>query len=266
VIELGLHSGELMVRGIEGADQLVAFGRKTVAVFGESLLGLAALRFEIVSAAALMCELLFDARTFDRLRLEPGAVRGAFFLEPRALGGVLVEAGAIRGGFLGQARPFSRVFVGERAQLLFGTGPLAGKLLFGTGPLVGELLFGASPLLGEGAFELLAAGRRMLGRRLFGFDPQAHGFSDHPPFGVGPHRGDLGLEARRPLAANLLDLRRPSLFGVGLGGAARLLDLVGVALGQPCQLSFELLVQAAPYRVDRRTKRIFSHFSHYRGA
>jgi hypothetical protein len=55
------------------------------------------------------------------------------------------------------------------------------------------------------------------------------------------------------------------LLRVRLGGTARALDFLGVARGDLRQLSFELLVQPATYRVDRRTKRIFSHFWHYRG-
>jgi hypothetical protein len=210
------------------------------------------------------------------MRLEAGAVRGAFFLETGARVGVLLELGAIRGGLLFETRPFGAVFLHARAQLVFETGAFAGELLFGAGTFGGELFFeaaafcgelllGAGALVGESSLQFLADGGGAFGGGLFRFDAQAHRFGDHAPFGLGAHRRDFGFEARRPFAPDVFDLGRPALLGVGFGGPSRALDFVGVARGELCQLSFEFLVQPATYRVDRRTKRIFSHFWHYRG-
>ena len=181
------------------------------------------------------------------------------------------EAGAIGGRLLLEARQHAGVLVDPGTQILFRAGAFAGELLFGAfagecSSASAQLLLGLRALLGQRAFELLAHRRRALGGGLFGFDPQPGGFGDHPALGVGADGRHLRFEPGRPLAADLFDASRPALLRVRLDGTAGAFDLVGVSCGELRQLSLELLVQPATNRVDRRTKRIFSHFWHYRGA
>ena len=229
-------------------------------------------------AAALGDELLLDARAFGGRLLLPLPLQAAascssrarsaamLFFEPRAFGGrVFFQPGAIFGDLLLDARQHASVLVHPGTQLLFRAGALAGELLFGARPFGGQLLLRPRALLGQRAFELLARGRRALGGCLFGFNPQPGRFGDHPALGIGADGRDLRFEPGGPLAPDFFDASRPALLRIRLGGTAGALDLVGMACGELRQLSFELLVQPATYRVDCRTKRIFSHFWHYRG-
>ena len=298
-IEFGLQSLQVVARRLERAPHLVSFVRQPASFFPNRILDALTLRLELARppalsvellrahlgrgyvfrrAVTLIDELLLDARPFGgrlllplplqsgSLLLEPCTLRGHLFFEPRAFGGcVFFEASAIFGGLLLDARQHASVLVRPGTQILFRAGALAGELLFGARPFGCQLLLGPRALLGQRAFELLAHGRRALGRCLFGFNPQPGRFGDHPVLGIGADGRDLRFEPGGPLAPDFFDTSRPALLRIRLGGTAGALDLVGMTCGELRQLSFELLVQPATYRVDCRTKRIFSHFWHYRG-
>ncbi len=275
--ELGLQTLKVVTRALERALHLISFLRQPAALFRGRVFDVLTLLRELVrppafgiellgarlsggdmllGATALGGELLLDARAFAcRLLFPLPPQSGGFLLEPGTFcGRLLLEAGSFGGRLFFEPAAFGGVLVHPRAQLGLRARPFPGKLLLGP-----RSLFPQRP------FELLAYSRRALGSCLLGLDTQPRGFGNHPALGVGTNRRDLRFEPGGPFVADLLDTSRPALLRIRLGGTAGALDFLGVACGDLRQLSFELLVQPATYRVDRRTKRIFSHFWHYRG-
>ena len=294
--ELGLQPLQVVTRRLERAPHLVSFVRQPASFLRNRVFDALTLRLELArppalgiellgahlsggdvlrGAVTLGGELLLDARAFGgRLLLplppqsgdfllEPCTFRGHLFFEPRAFGGcVFFEAGALGGGcsWMRVSSPACCIYA-ARSPAARARSPASCS---SARPFGGQLLL-CPRALRQRAFELLAHRRRALGGCLFGLDPQPRRFGDHPALGVGADGRDLRFEPGGPLAPDFFDTSRPALLRIRLGGTAGALDLVGMACGELRQLSFELLVQPATYRVDRRTKRIFSHFWHYRG-
>jgi hypothetical protein len=122
-----------------------------------------------------------------------------------------------------------------------------------------EIGLGPRPLGGDRFVQLTA---RLIGQfdgRLLGLLADAQGLGDHGPLDIGAGRRHFGLEARGPLAADLLELRRPTPFGVSLGVPPRVYYCLFVGLSQPSQMSLELSVQAGSNVVDNTPKRILGH-------
>jgi len=114
--------------------------------------------------------------------------------------------------------------------------------------------------LGRDRFVQLTAGLKgQFGSRLLGFLPDAQGLGDHRALDIGAGRREFGLEARGPLPADLLELRRPALFGVRLGVPPRFPHCQFVGLGEPPQMGLELSVQTRANVVDDGTERILGH-------
>jgi hypothetical protein len=114
--------------------------------------------------------------------------------------------------------------------------------------------------LGRDCFvQLTARLKGQFGGRLLGLLPDAQGLRDHRALDIGAGRRDFGLEPRGPLPADLLELRRPTLFGVGLGVPPRFHHCLFVCLCEPPQMGLELSVQTRANVVDDGTKRILGH-------
>jgi hypothetical protein len=122
-----------------------------------------------------------------------------------------------------------------------------------------EIGLGPRPLGGDRFVQLTARLIGQFGGRLFGLLADAQGLGDHRPLDIGAGRRHFGLEARGPLAADLLELRRPTPFGVSLGVPPRVYHCLFVGLSKPPQMSLELSVQTRSNVVDNGTKRILGH-------
>jgi hypothetical protein len=122
-----------------------------------------------------------------------------------------------------------------------------------------EICLRPRPLGGDRFVQLTARLKRQFGGRLLGFLPDAQGLRDHRALDIRAGRRDFGLEARGPLPADLLELRRPALFGVSLGVPPRFHHRQFVGLREAPQMGLELSVQTRPNVVDDGTKRILGH-------
>jgi hypothetical protein len=111
---------------------------------------------------------------------------------------------------------------------------------------------------------LLHHARDRLGGAALGILVNARRFLRKPAVPVGPDRGQLALEPRRPLGGERLELRGPARLCLrrrcGAGGQQR---LVLPAL-QPRELELQLFLQAPADRVDGGANELVGHFQHYR--
>ena len=122
-----------------------------------------------------------------------------------------------------------------------------------------EICLCPRPLGGDRFVQLTARLKRQFGGRLLGFLPDAQGLRDHRPLDFRAGRRDFGLEARGPLPTGLLELRRPTLFGLSLSVPPRFHHCLFVGPGKPPQMGLELGVQTGSNVVDDGTKRILGH-------
>ena len=114
--------------------------------------------------------------------------------------------------------------------------------------------------LGHDRFvQLTARLRGQFGGRLLGLLSDAQGLGDHRALDIGAGGRDFGLEARGPLHADLLELCRPTLFGVSLGVPPRLNDRLFMCLREPSEMRLQLSVQTRANAVDDGTKLILGH-------